>query len=298
MRICVLILFLVCLFSSFAEHSNGTQQVNGAPRSDDFKPVELPMIVRKGAAIIQIMIGGQGPYNFALATGMNRSTLSWQVKDELGLPLMYTIDPTAQKGNYALASNIKLGELELAKLYVTLGDFNNLRQDLSFPLHGTLGYDFLKHVVVQVDYKNKKLRVFPKRKRNKESPPLSPSTSLELKMELIGEDHKPVVDGVLINGLAFKAMIDTWQNIALSLTPNAVEELNLEAVPEKSKPRIGTVQTLQIGELKMNSPETAFYGKKKGLDHGLGKYGAIIGSGFLQNYRVTFDYPNKLITFE
>ncbi|MDX2043925.1 MAG: hypothetical protein SF097_22110 [Acidobacteriota bacterium] len=296
MRTYIAVLFLLCLFNSFAGQSNITHQVNGAPKNDNFKPVELPMVVRKGAAIIQIMIGDQGPYNVALATGMNRSTLSWQVKEELGLPLMYTFDPTAQKGNYALASNVKLGELELGKLYVTLGDFNDIRQDLSFPLHGTLGYDFLKHVIVQIDYKNKKLRVFPKSRRN--SPTNSSPSSLELKMEVVGEDRKPVIDDVLINGLAFKAMIDTWQNIALSLTPAAVAKLNLETVPEKSKPRIGTIETLQIGIIKLSSPETAFYGKKKGLDHGLGKYGAIIGGGFLQNFSVTFDFPNKRITFE
>src|SRR5689334_20145269 len=109
-------------------------------------------------------------------------------------------------------------------------------------------------------------------------------------MKFLGGEYKPVIDGLMFNGMKFKAMIDTWQTLPLSLTPAAGRALGLSGFVEKSPPRITTVDSMQIGPLSMSSPETALYGKKTGFDYGLERCGAIIGGGFLKKFKVTFDY--------
>jgi hypothetical protein len=289
-----IVLLIVCfLLNHYAVPASPANQTNGV------RWVEIPLTVRKEAAIIQIKINGKGPYNMAIATCFKHSTLAWSVKDETGSPLMYTIDPTEQKGNYARATNIQVGDINIDVLYMQLVDLSNLSKELDIPLHGLLGYDFLKGGVVQIDYKNEKVRLLPNNKSSKDwKKSDSQSMSFTSEMKLVDEGRKPVIDGVLINGVRFRAMIDTWQNLPLSLTPDAVKKLNLTAVNAKSPPRIASVDSLQIGPFTMNSPETAFYSKGTGFDYGLEKCGAIIGGGFLKKYSITFDYINNLVLFE
>jgi hypothetical protein len=295
MNVCATFLAICCVLCYAAAHPVPGIQTN-AP-----DVTELPLTIRKGAAIIRIKINDNGPYNVAIATCLNRSTLTWDVKKEAGLPLMYTMDPTKQKGNYVRVSGLRVGNIEAEVLYMQLGDLSKLSQDFGLPLHGVLGYDFLKGRVVQIDYKNEKLRFLPKTRNAKDHKTIdspSPSQPFNVAMEIVGEDRNLVIDGLMVNGVKFKAMVDTWQNLPLSLTPNAIKKLNLTEVAEKSPPRIGSVDTLQLGPLKMDSPQTAYFSKGTGLDHGLEKYGAIIGGGFLKEYSVTFDYINHQVIFE
>jgi hypothetical protein len=44
--------------------------------------------------------------------------------------------------------------------------------------------------------------------------------------------------------------------------------------------------------------ETSVFAKGAGLDHGLKKYGAIIGNGLLEKCTVTLDYRRKVMLIE
>ncbi len=274
----------------------------GILAASELKIVEVPFVMRNGAVVLPIQVKGTGPFNIAIATGSSRSTLSWEVHTKLGYQTLFYIDPlTAKQITYAQVSGIQIGEWKIDTLNMKLGELDAYSKELGVPLHGIFGHDFLKKQPLQVDYKNNVVRFFPKGLGDKDptSNQTSPqSTKTIIQMEITSEEPVPVIKGILVNGLKIKALVDSWQNLALSLSPAALKELKIQQPPEKTRPQVSIINSLQVGELKQESVKTAFYSKGTGLDHGLSKYGAILGAGFLSNYIVTFDYSNKQVIFQ
>jgi hypothetical protein len=60
--------------------------------------------------------------------------------------------------------------------------------------------------------------------------------------------------------------------------------------------RKGKIKSLRVGAINVDSPTVIFYPKGVGKDNR--KFGGAIGNAFLQDFVVTFDYPNKTVVFE
>ncbi len=261
--------------------------------------LEIPFILQKGAVLIQVTLRGQGPFNLAIATGTPRSTLAWSVKEIVGYQGLFTIDPLTDKQVlFVQATDLQIGQAKFNSLPMRLVDLDSFRQELGVPLHGILGYDFLKGRVIRIDYRQQRLSFLPKETHTKENSSTSSSQAIKLPFDLNPDDPRPVINDAVVNGVKLKLMLDTWQNLPLALTPQAIKQLGLSPPAEKTPPRIGTVESFQLAGLKLSALQTAFYAKGTGLDHGLNKYGGILGGGFFQNYVVTFDYAKKLLVIE
>lgn len=94
-----------------------------------------------------------------------------------------------------------------------------------------------------------------------------------------------------------------------ALMPEAITLLGLEKEMAQAEPdgrgagingvftsRKGKIKTLRIGTINIDSPTVIFYPKGVGTDNR--KFDGAIGNVFLQDYVVTFDYPNKTVVFE
>ncbi len=262
--------------------------------------VEIPFTLQKGAVLIQVTLKGKGPFNMAIATGAPRSSIAWAARDAIEYPLLWTIEPLTQKQiMYVHASDMQIGKLKIDTLSMRLMEMDSFSQEFGVPLHGVLGYDFLRGRVIRIDYRNKLLTFLPKNTnaKNQSTPPTNPPLAI-MPIDINPDDPRPVINDVLINGVKLKVMLDTWQNLPLSLTPQAIKQIGLPTSPEKTPLRIGTIEMIQLAGVKLNSIETAFYAKGTGLDHGMNKYGGILGGGFFRNYCVTFDLAKKLLIIE
>lgn len=263
---------------------------------------EIPFKLQNGAVLIDVTLKGKGPFTMGLATGSPHSSLDQATISAADYQANFTYDSrTFQYPVFVQATGMEIGGLKINTLSMKVSDLSPYAQELGRPLHGILGYDFFKGRVVQIDYKQKVLRLLPKntyKARQKAGVPASAAASVVVPMELVSEDPVPIVKEIAVNGVKFKAMLDTWQNLPLALTPAALKQLALPVAAEKTPPQIKPVDSLQFAELKLTAPQAAWYSKGTGLDHGLAKYGVIVGAGFLSRYVVTFDYVNKLIVIE
>lgn len=275
-----------------------TLSVSGSAASSP-DTIEVPFTLQKGAIIIAVTLKGKGPFNMAIATGSPRSSIAWEAREVPGYQLLWTIEPlTGKQITYVQAAEMMVGRMKIDTLPMRLAELDAYSREMGLQLHGILGYDFLRGRVIRIDYHKKILTFLPKDSLPKQpsaaaNPPLV-STSIEVN----ADDPRPVIDDVSINGVKMKMMLDTWQNLPLALTPQAVKQIGLPVGGEKTPPRLGTVDTLEIGRIKINAIETAFYAKGTGLDHGLKKYGGILGTAFFQNYVVTVDFARKVLIIE
>jgi hypothetical protein len=267
---------------------------------------EVPFVVESGLVIVQVKINGLGPYNMALATGRDRSLFSHDAATALHLRMYSNPGPItdlADPPKLVTLPTMEIGPMKLGNIDLDLGKGFESRS--SQTLYGMLGGDFLKDRIVQIDYPNSVVRFYSASPYPKEQPADSKRVMLPMRFEL--NLTVPILDGVSINDKKIKIVLDSAFPGILSLTPTAVKYLGLEsevaALPvssgkNKNDPRKGQVKTLMVGTLKLDSPSTLFYMKGSSFDQKIDKFGGIVGNSFMQDYKVTFDYRNKMVTFE
>jgi len=136
-----------------------------------------------------------------------------------------------------------------------------------------LGYSFLKHWAVQIDYPRRTLRFFSK------SPEKLPD---DVTFRLHGMD---LIDDVRVNGISFSGEIDTGQDFPFMLLPKAAKTLKLE-------PMFGilaTPKSITVGSISVEPPIVGI------LPRNVGRGGVNIGNGFFKKYILTMDYPNQMV---
>lgn len=265
--------------------------------------IEVPFRLERGTIVLPVMIRGRGPFNLLLSTGSKTSMLSFDILRDIGLQAYFSYennDPRTQRTvSFVRASDIQVGDLRVSSLTMNLGGFSDASQNLGVTIHGVLGYTFLRGRIVQIDYANRMVRFLQTSPTARQSTGVASTvTSVTVPFEILDDHPIPILEEVSVGGREMKALLDTGQGITLALTPAAIRQLELPATERNQPPRIGTVNMLRVGALQVESPQTAFYAQGAGFDHGLRRYGAIIGAGFLANYIVTLDYRRREVIFE
>jgi predicted aspartyl protease len=274
-------------------------------------PVEVPFEFVANQIIVQVKIGGKGPYSMLLDTDTDPSAIDLATARELGLGLdarrfpasgggpdanlvQLTRLPTVELGGL-IAKDISAGAIDLAKLAAKLDR----------PIHGVLGYSFLKDRIVQIDYPESKIRfytAFPYAGIQN-----SPNTVNKIAMNFRYEDGV-IIDSVFINGQKLKATLDTGASGTFSLTPEGAAMLDLQddaqgAEVQKSvgyngefESKSGVLKSVRIGRLSVESAPAALW--PAGNGHDKKNYQVNIGNGFFRDYVMTFDFRGKMVVFE
>jgi len=190
-------------------------------------------------------------------------------------------------------------------------DLSAMSRWLGQPIAGVLGYSFLKHRVVQIDYPGRVIRVLPSRSvsapdRSANSAKLSvfalsAHTNLNLLLfESISVDGK-LITGSLDTGLddPFALSPYTLEHLALRQAPVDQEDADATpAYPQKTKGRKGLLRSLKVGSEVVEDPIVSILKKDSRPQQELKSYGIVLGNGYLKNYVVTIDCPGKLVTLE
>lgn len=276
--------------------------------------VEVPFTFDRTSVIIQVKLSGKGSYNMVLDTGSDVSTIDLATAKELGLNLK----PTGQKATgggsekpeifLTQIPQVEIGSLSSRNIYAVAVDLSKSSQALGKPLHGVLGYGVLKNRIVQFDYPKRMIRFYSSSPYTKPDPGSNSEHRVVLPFRL--GDSSPIIDEVYVNGKKIKAVIDTGGGgTYLALMPEAISSLGLEQEMSQAEAdshgvgvngtitsRKGKIKSLRVGTMNIDSPTVIFYPKGAGKDNR--KFGGAIGNAFLQDFIVTFDYPNKTIVFE
>jgi predicted aspartyl protease len=274
-------------------------------------PAEIPFEFEANQIIIQVKIAGKGPFNMLLDTDTNPSAIDAATARELGLSVG-SKGATATGGgtetNTAYPTrltNVEVGGVMAREVLAATFDLTKLGDKLGRPVHGVLGYSFLKDRIVQIDYPNLKIRFFS------ETPypriQFGPNTVNKIAFPFRYEDGNVIIDSVFINNEKLKATLDTGSSGTFSLTPEAVAILRLEEQGHDSddeqvgyngpyKSKIGTLKSVRLGRLAIDSAPATFW--LPGTGHDNKKFHVNIGNGFFKDFIMTFDFRNKMVVFE
>jgi predicted aspartyl protease len=112
--------------------------------------------------VVPIFVNEKGPYDFALDTGASRTVISLELAAEFGLAAEKISQMTAGGGNGTVSrvqlSSLAIGSARQKNLAAAASDFlTQLSAELGSKLHGIVGYDFLRHYRVTLDYPRKGL---------------------------------------------------------------------------------------------------------------------------------------------
>jgi predicted aspartyl protease len=274
-------------------------------------PVEVPFEFVHDQIVVTVKIGGKGPYSMLVDTDTDPSAIDLATAKELGLGLdsrSYTATgggSQAQTVQPTRLPSVELGTIVAREVMAGAIDLKKLSAKLERPIHGVLGYSFLKDRILQIDYAASKLRFFT------ESPYAGiqnqPNTVNKIAMPF-RYDNGVLIDSVFINGQKLKATLDTGSSGMFALTPEAVAILGLEdqaqdGAGEKSvgyngeyETKSGVLKSVRIGRLSLESAPASFW--PAGTGHDKEKFQVNIGNGFFKFYLVTFDFRGKIVVFE
>jgi predicted aspartyl protease len=268
----------------------------------------------RSSVIIQVKVNGTGSYNMLLDTGAEQSAVDLNTAEELGLKLnpigAGKVVGTGKKQNTLFLtklSRMDVGNLKAYDLLAVATDFSKISQRIGIPIHGVVGYNFLKNRIVQFDYSKHVVRFYSSSPISKSQLPHSASRMV-LPFRFYGGDKFPVIDQVYVNGKRIKAELDTGHSGVLALTAAAITRLGFEAealaaAPETSEGALGTsvnrkgkLRTLSVGTVTIDSPTVSFRAPNSGLDEA--PFEGLLGNDFFRDFVVTFDYRSMMVMFE
>ena len=110
-----------------------------------------------GLVVVPVFVNQKGPYDFALDTGASRTVISLEVAAEFGLATEKISQLTAGGGTGTVSrvqlNSLAVGAARQENLAAAASDFlTKLNAELGSNLQGIVGYDFLRHYRVTLDY--------------------------------------------------------------------------------------------------------------------------------------------------
>jgi predicted aspartyl protease len=107
--------------------------------------------------VVPVFVNEKGPYDFALDTGASSMVISLELAIEFGLVTEKISQLTAGGGNGTVSRvrlrSLSVGAARQENLAAAASDFlTQLNAELGSKLQGIVGYDFLRHYRVTLDY--------------------------------------------------------------------------------------------------------------------------------------------------
>ena len=257
--------------------------------------------------LVPVRVNGHGPFEFILDTGAGTSLLT----PELSATLQ--IESTGSKQGHtaggpvnvllATVDSLALGEAQREDVDVAITDLSQIGRTVGAKLDGDLGYNFLKHFRLTIDFRALELKLEdPKRIEY-----FGPAPIAEVAMRL-AHPSKPLilVEAYVAGRGPFQFAVDTGTSTT-AVSPELARELNLKTTP------IGAVTTggapialtaarvpmMRIGGAEQRDIDVIIGDFLAMLSQVAGsKLDGIVGYNFLRNYKVVIDYPNELLRLE
>ena len=299
---------IFAFFFSFFAYSQSKFQFYGEKN----KKQTLKFKLINNLIVIPLEINGK-ELSFILDTGVTKTVLfNLTANDSIGLNNVEKIkirglgngapvEALLSKNNSFKIANMKNPN---ESLYVVFKDAFDLSARMGTTIHGIVGYDFFKDVIVKINYSSKVLSLYNplyyKQKKCK--------SCVEFPLEL--HRNKPYInvkaklDSIESNLTNLKLLIDTGGSDAMWLFENSIDNIK---TPKKYFDDIlgegfsGTIYgkrskipQLFLGKHIIKQPTVSFLDSSSTIHARKFKdRNGSIGSGLLKRFKVWIDYPNK-----
>jgi predicted aspartyl protease len=273
---------------------------------------EVPFEYLHHQIVVEVKIGGKGPFNMLVDTNTDPSAIDTATARELGLAV-------GDKGGAGTGGgtevnivyptrlpSVELGSFVTKDVAAATTNLTKISERIGRAIQGVLGFSFLKDRIIQIDYPNSKLRFFA------ESPypriQFSANTVNSIAFPFKREDGEVIIDSVYVNNEKMRAALDTGSSGSFTLTPQAVALLKMEeqvAAAETIKSagyngeyesKQGILKSVRLGRISVEGVRADFWLPKTGYDNK--KFQVNIGNGFFEDFVMTFDFKNKIVVFE
>jgi len=275
-------------------------------------PIEVPFEFVANQIIVQAKIGGKGPYNMLIDTDTDPSAIDSATAKELGLDVgakgsVATGGGTEKNVVYPTRlSTVEVGALTARDVGAATIDLKKLSDRIGKPIHGVLGFSFLRDRIIQIDYPNLKIRFFAESPYPRIS--LAPNTVNTMAFPFRREDGDVIIESVFINNEKMRATLDTGSSSSFILTPEAVAILRLDEQADEGKTsnavgyngeyanKSGLLKSVRLGRFALESVPATFWLPNTG--HDKKTFQVNIGNAFFEDFILTFDFRGKIVVFE
>lgn len=274
----------------------------------DVKKLEIPFEFRNNLILVDVTFNRMFPLKFIFDTGAENTILAKRsITDMIGVTYSREFKVLGADMKTILTAylvngiHLKINEMVAPNqsLLVLDEDYFNFEELLGIQIHGILGANLFKGLIVKIDYERKVITLMRSDYKNTDF-------SRYHKLPIVIEKNKPYLQ------TAIRTQNDTIVNVKLLLDTGAMLSLllNTDSHPGLKAPanavsgnigtglggflsgHLGRVSLLQLGELGCNEVITNFQDLEAGMDTTLmqGRNG-IIGNGVLSRFDVVIDYP-------
>lgn len=276
----------------------------------DEQSITIPFLYSQGFIIIDVTFYHIFPMKFILDTGAEHSILLNKTNaDIMNVPYEKEVKILGADISYGLKAwvvrNIPIqlsqGKKILHDMIVLEEDIMNLGAITGIKVDGILGAEFLKHFIVEIDYKNLMVKIHhPESKRTKwrsfeqvalETYFNKPYLRTEVRLNTMQPSQPNLL--LLDTGAALSLLLHLEKDSLYNLPSNIVEGVIGKGLGGDLTGYSGMVSCLEMGESRFNNLVTSFQSfdsiyprQDKIIREG------IIGNFLLDQFHVVFDFPS------
>ncbi len=299
----ILLLFFLLVFP-FAGHAE-----EGGFRFDrDRSSVIIPVKVRNNLAVVPLFINDYGPLHFILDTGVNTTILTEPLLApllELDFDRNVLVFGLGGEGvvEAALATDVKITMQGITgrgiDLLVIPEDILSFSEVFGFPVHGIIGYDFLRHFPVEVSYYRETMRVF----RNDDYKIRRRSTIVPI--EII--NGKPYIESTLVGSMGDTLYTHLLLDLGashpiylnkeyISLSGSTIRGFLGKGISGNLLGRMGRIEEVRIGGVRIDKPVVSYPDERFLEIHGQTiSWEGLIGGGIIKRFTMILDYGNNRV---
>ena len=257
--------------------------------------------------LLPVKVNGQGPFDFIFDTGAGTSLLSTELARRLQLKVIGSKNGQSAGGKVSVSlakvDSFAVGEAKLDDVDVGIVDLGHIGKTIGANIDGDLGYNFLKHFRVTIDYRGCEIRLDdPKRVES-----IGRSAHTEVAMRLAGPAKPLILVDVHANGGGpFQFAIDTGTSTT-AITPELAADIGVASSPmgqattggAQVDVTAGQFAFFQIGGARIDNLAVIVADFFPMLSQAVGtKLDGIVGYNFLRNFRVVINYPGEILRLE
>ena len=256
--------------------------------------------------LLPVHVNAQGPFDFIFDTGAGTSLLSTDLARRLQLKVIGSKNGQSAGGKVSVSlakvDSLAVGETKLDDVDVGIVDLGHIGKTIGAKIDGDLGYNFLKHFRVTIDYRVCEIHLDDlKRVEN------FGSAQTEVAMRLAGPAKPLILVDVQANGRGpFTFAIDTGTSTT-AITPEMAADIGVASSPigqattggAQVDVTAGQLTSFQVGGARIDNMSVVVADFFSMLSQAIGtKLDGIVGYNFLRNFRVVIDYPGEIFRLE
>ena len=255
--------------------------------------------------LLPVHVNGNGPHEFIFDTGAGTSLLSSDLARKLDIDILGSRDGQSAGGKVSVSlakiNSLAVGDTKINDVDVGVVDFAGIGQTIGAQIDGDLGYNFLKHFRITINYCDSEIR-FDDVNRF-ELAGGTPKTEVPLRL---ANPAKPLilVDVYANGGGPFQFAIDTGTSTT-AITPELARQLKVSSSPigkgttagAQVDVTAGVLKSFQVGGARVDNMTVVVADFFSMLSNAVGaKLDGIVGYNFLGQYKVVIDYPNEQLS--